>query len=287
MSRLPGLYNFTLIFVMCSIWAGNYFVIKYSIAYSSPILFALLRSVGAGLFLLLISGTELRRLSRRDIGYLALIGLFQVSIFYITLNVGLETVNSSVAATLVYTQPVLVVALSPLVGERLTPMKVVGVVAAFIGVGTIFLPDLETSGLAIGDALELIASLSWVVSILIFKSWKHTLSHYTVPGVQNMIGALFILPFLPLEAVRLDAVPLFWVYLAYITILGSGISYAIYFRALSRMQASVFTSYLFMVPVLTTVFQSIITLTLPGAYEVIGTVLVSAGIIIVNRNFMG
>jgi drug/metabolite transporter (DMT)-like permease len=102
-----------------------------------------------------------------------------------------------------------------------------------------------------------------------------------------MIGALFILPFLPLEAVRLDAVPLFWVYLAYITILGSGISYAIYFRALSRMQASVFTSYLFMVPVLTTVFQSIITLTLPGAYEVMGTVLVSAGIIIVNRNFMG
>ncbi len=270
---------------MCSIWAGNYFVIKDSIVYSSPILFALFRSVGAGLFLLLIGRSEVRRLSRRDIGFLSLMGLFQVSIFYITLNVGLQTVNSSVAATLVYTQPVIVVALSPLIGERLTALKVAGVIAAFIGVGTIFLPDLEGSGLAIGDALELVASLSWVASILIYKSWKHTLSHYVVPGSQNLLGAIFILPFLSLETVRFSPVPAFWIDFAYIAILGSGVSYVIYFRALTRMQASVFSSYLFMVPALTTLYQSILSLSVPSIYQITGTVLVSAGIVIVNRNF--
>ncbi len=286
MSDFRKARDFLLIFVMCSVWAGNYFVIKDSVAYSSPVLFALLRSVGAGILLIALARSELRMLKARDWAMLSLIGLFQVTLFYVPLNEGLKTVSSSVAATLVYTQPVFVVALSPLVGERLTPFKVAGVIFAFIGVGTIFLPDLEKSGLAIGDALELLASISWVISVLIYKRWKHSLGHYVVPGVQNMVGALFIIPFLALETPYLNlAAPPFLLDLIYIVVLGSGLAYVIYFRALTRMQASVFSSYLFMVPTLTTLFESLLTLTVPGIYQIVGTLMVSAGIVIVNRDF--
>lgn len=271
--------------VMCSFWAGNYFVIKNSLLYSSPIVFALLRSAGAGVVLTLIARKELKRITRNDVKFLLAIGFLQVTIFYIAVTTGLQTVNSSVAATLVYTQPVILVALSPLVGERLTFFKVLGVAAAFAGVCTIFLPALENSGLAFGDALELIASVSWVLSILVYKTWKHSLSHYVVPGVQNAFGAVMIIPFLSVGSNFLLPVPALWLDLAYIIGFSSVFGYAVYFRALSNMQASVFSSYLFMVPTLTTLFESILTLSLPGIYQIAGTILVSAGIIMVNREF--
>lgn len=275
--------NVLLLFVMCSIWAGNFFVIKDSISYLNPILFAFFRSIGGGALLTAVGWRELRSIRRHDFGFLVLIAIFQVSIFYMCANLGLQTVSSSVAATLVYTQPVLVVAFSPLVGERFTPFKIIGIIAAFAGIGTIFLPDLEKSGLAIGDAFELAAAVSWMISILIYKKWRHGLSHYTVPGVQNLIGAAFILPFLSLGGNYFTLSSGFLVDFAYITILGSGIAYAIYFRALSKMPASVFASYLFLVPTLTTFYESVFTLTLPGVLQVAGTFLVSAGIVLVNR----
>lgn len=276
-------YNTLLLFIMCSIWAGNYFVIKESSVYLNPVLLALFRSLGSGALLMLVARSEIKKLSTNDIWFLALIGFFQVSIFYVTLNLGLLTINSSVAATLVYTQPVFVVALSPLIGERLSFFKVVGVIAAFIGVGTIFLPDIEKSSLAIGDVLELVASLSWVTSILLYKKWKHGLSYYAVPGMQNLLGSLFIVPFLALGPVYLVPLAGLWIDLAYIIVLGSGVAYVIYFRALSSMDASVFSSYLFLVPTLTSLYESLLTHTLPGPYQIAGTALVSAGIILVNR----
>lgn len=285
MVLLSRTHNFLLIFLMCSIWAGNYFVIKNSNAYLNPVLFALFRSIGAGAILVAAGRSELRALTRSDIAYLALIGLFQVSIFYVSLNVGLRTVSTSVASTLVYTQPVLVVAFSPLIGERLTVYKAAGIAIAFIGIATIFLPDLEKSGLVIGDALEFIASVSWMISVLIYKKWRHSLSHYIVPGMQNILGALFIVPFLALEPVYLRVAPGFWFDLMYVILLGSGLAYVIYFRALSRMQASIFSSYLFLVPTLTMLYQSIATFAIPSIYQIVGTAMVSVGIVTVNRNF--
>lgn len=285
MVLLSRTFNFLLIFIMCSIWAGNYFVIKDSNEFINPVLFALVRSIGAGVILVIAGRSELGRLSRSDVGFLALIGLFQVSIFYVSLNVGLQSVNPSVASTLVYTQPVLVVAFSPLIGEKLTIYKTVGIILAFIGVTTIFLPDLEKSGVVIGDALEFVASVSWMISVLIYKKWKHTLSHYIVPGMQNILGALFIIPLLSFEPLYVRQTTSLWIDLLYVIVLGSGIAYVVYFRALSSMQASIFSSYLFLVPTLTTVYQSVMTLTLPNIYQLLGTAMVCVGIVIVNRNY--
>jgi O-acetylserine/cysteine efflux transporter len=273
-----------LIFTMCSIWGGNYFAIKSSLDYVDPVTLSLLRAFFGGLAVLAFSGSGVKSLRLSDLGWLSVIGLFNVSFFLIALNQGLTTVGSSVAATLVYTQPVLVVALSPLVGEGLTRFKVAGVAAAFFGVVVVFFPDLSTSKLALGDLFELAASFSWAVSILLFKKWRTQLNSYVVTGVQNLMGALFIAPFLALGGVFVDPAPAFWSYLAYNVLLASALAYLIYFRVLSRMSASEFSSYLFMVPVLTTVFGSILGLKIPPWNELLGTALVAAGILTVNAS---
>jgi|GEM_PF-2001994 len=273
-----------LIFTMCSIWGGNYFAIKGSLAYVDPVTLALFRAFLGGLAVLMFSGSSIKNLRVVDLGWLSAIGLFNVSFFLVALNQGLTTVNSSVAATLVYTQPVLVVAFSPLLGEKLTRFKALGVMAAFIGVVVVFLPSLSAAKLALGDLFELSASLSWAISILLFKKWSTQLNSYVVTGVQNLMGALFIAPFLILGSVFVDPAPAFWGYLAYNVLLASALAYLIYFRVLSRMNASEFSSYLFMVPVLTTVFGSILNLSVPPWNELLGTALVAVGILAVNIN---
>lgn len=273
----------TLILVMCAVWAGNYFVVKGVLAYVDPITFSLLRASLGGVFIFLIGGYAIRGLRLSDVGWLALIGFFNVSAFLVLFNIGLTTTSPGVASTLVYTQPVFVVALSPLVGERLTPRRAVGVLAAFAGVVLIFLSSLLALTFAVGDFYELCASLSWATAIILFKRWGSSADSRVVSGTQLLLGSAFILPAFFLQTPHLEPALPFWVFLAYNVVLATGAGFVIFWRVLSRMQAAEFTSYLFLVPVLATAMGSLMTLSLPVWNEVAGTALVAVGIVVSNR----
>ncbi|MEM3857729.1 MAG: DMT family transporter, partial [Thermoprotei archaeon] len=192
------------------------------------------------------------------------------------------TVSTSVASTLVYTQPVMVVALSPLVGERLSAIRTAGIVSAFLGVVVVFYPTYSHSSLTMGDLLEIGSAGSWATAVLLFKKWGKAYNSYLVTALQSLFGALFIAPFSYFYGVRFEPALPFWFYLSYNVLLATALAYTLYFHVLTRMSASTFTSYLFLVPILTTLFASIIDLSLPQWYEVVGTLMVSAGIIFAN-----
>src|SRR5208282_4559110 len=102
-----------------------------------------------GLFVLAISGNSLRGLRRSDLGWLILFAVFNTALFLILLNVSLLTAKAGVDSTLIYTQPIIVTALAPLMGERLTYGRVLGMMAAFAGVAVVFLPNLLGSSVVI------------------------------------------------------------------------------------------------------------------------------------------
>lgn len=282
-SFLTDTKNFAYILIMCSIWAGNYFAIKGSLQYVDPITLSILRAFLGGL-IVLVPGLKFRgSIGRTDLGWLAVVGLFNVSLFLVFLNLGLLTVSTSVASTLVYTQPVLVVALSPLIKERLNTLKIVGIVSAFAGIVVIFYPSIAHSSISDGDLYEVGSALSWAIAVLLFKKWDKQRNSYLVTAVQSLFGGIFILPFLSLTDVRFVPNPHLWVYLAYNIVLATAVAYTLYFRVLAKMDASRFSSYLFLVPVLTTLFESVATESLPAWYVIAGTVLVSLGIVITNR----
>jgi len=226
--------DLVLILFVCLIWATNYFVIKAVLPYVDPITFAFLRAILGGIFIFAIGGYAVKGMGRKDLLWLVALGLFNVTLFLVFLNVSLVTANAGVDSTLVYTQPVFVAALATLVGERLTRNRVAGIAAAFAGIVVIFLPSIVGSTLVIGD--------------------------------------LF-----------LDPVPLFWVLLGYNVVLASGLAYVIFWRILSRMPASQFTSYFFLVPAFAVIMASVLQLSVPPPNEIAGTLLVALGIIAVNR----
>jgi probable blue pigment (indigoidine) exporter len=277
------LVDVTLIIFVCLVWAANYFVIKGVLPYVDPITFALLRAVLGGAFVFVVGGYAVKGITRRDLLWLLGLGLFNVALFLVFLNASLLTANAGVSSTLVYTQPVIVAAMSPLLAEKLTRNRIVGIAAAFCGVVIVFLPSIIAASFVVGDIYALGASVSWAVAILLFKRWKPSMNLSAVTAVQSVFGGVFILPVLAFERPFLDPTLAFWVFLAYNVILASGVAYIIYWKILSRMPAAQFTSYFFLVPVFATIMASILQLSVPPVNELVGTLLVAVGIVAVNR----
>ena len=275
--------DIVLIVFICLVWAGNYFVIKGALAYVDPITFALLRAVLGGLFIFAIGGYAVKGITRKDLGWLTALGLLNIAVFLILLNISLLTVNEGVDSTLIYTQPVMVAALSPFWGEILTRNRKLGIAAAFAGIVVIFLPNILGSTFVLGDILALGASASWAVAVLLFKRWKPTINVNAVSAIQSVIGGVFILPAFAFVPVFFEPTLGLWAYLAYNVILSSGVAYVLYWRILSRMPAAQFTSYFFLVPTFATIMGSVFQLSVPPLNELAGTALVAAGILAVNR----
>lgn len=230
-----------------------------------------------------LAGYKLKGMKRSDLIWLILLGLFNVALFQVFLNVSLVTANTGVDSTLVYTQPVLVAVLAPMVGERMTRNRVVGIAAAFAGIVVVFLPSIAPSTLVVGDLYTLGASLSWAIAIILFKRWRTALNANSVSAIQSVIGGLFIIPALASGHPFLDPTPVFWVLLVYSVVLASGLAYVIFWKVLSRMPAAQFSSYFFLVPVFTVAIASAMQLSVPPINEIAGTALVAVGIVAVNR----
>jgi drug/metabolite transporter (DMT)-like permease len=267
---------------MCSIWAGNYFAIKANLVYTDPFTLAALRGIVGGTLVLAAGRASPLSVSPRQLLRLSLLGLFNVTLFLVFLNLGLEYIPSYLASILVYTQPVMVTVLSPLVGERLSLSKLLGVSFAFVGVVLVFADWSFFAVNPLGLLFELLAALSWAVATLFYKSWDSGLSNLRVTGVQNLLGGLFVVPLLFFVHPVIDPAPGFWVYFTYNAVLATAVAYFIYFRVAGRNPVSEFGSFLFFVPVFTMFIASVVSLNPPSLNVLAGTGLVSAGIVLVN-----
>jgi drug/metabolite transporter (DMT)-like permease len=275
--------DFLLILLMCTIWAGNFFVIDGILPYVDPVTLSFLRAALGGLFVLAVGGHAMKGLGRSDLVWLVLFAIFNVTLFLLLLNASLLTAAPGVDSTLVYTQPILVVALAPLVGERLTGRRLVGILAAFTGVAVVFLPSLLGAKLVVGDLYALGVSLSWAIAVIVYKKWNPRAEARGVAAAQFLIGGALMVPAFAFQRPFVNPTLPFWIFLLYTVVLASGVTYLIFLRMLAKMPATQFTSYLFLVPVLATIMASIMQLSLPPVNELLGTALVALGIVIVNR----
>src|ERR1700754_762180 len=103
-----------------------------------PLTLALFRFGQGSLVLLIALGLfrrDLLRVDRRDLPYLALLGVIMFSIFPVTFNAGMRYTEASRGALLLATMPLWSVMIARFVGrERLSTRQVVGVLASIAGV---------------------------------------------------------------------------------------------------------------------------------------------------------
>ena len=233
--------------ILCGIWGSTWLFIKIGLRDLPPFTFAGLRFVLASAILgslILIRRARWPR-TRSEWYLIAVSGLLQFTLNYGLVFWGEQYISSGLAAVLQSTFPLfgLVFAHFYLPSERMTTLRVVGVLLGILGVGVIFSDQLTIAG-----SLALMGSIALVVSALV-GSYSNVLvkAYGGKIDPQILAASQMVFGFVPLLAVGFatEGNPLrfHWTVsallsLMYLVIVGSVIAFALYYWLVRRMDVT-------------------------------------------------
>jgi drug/metabolite transporter (DMT)-like permease len=227
--------------------AGTYLAAKRALGELSPFELALARFSFAGLVYAGLLLWKPRRVSRRDLLAMAVLGFIAIPLNQGLFLFGLSLTTPGHAALLYAMTPIFVFVLAILRGEeRSSPWKTIGIAMAFAGAAVVLVARGQLSGQGdsralVGDLLVLLAVISWAVYAVWGKPYAERYGVVTTTGITIVTGSLLYLPvgllfssgasFRALSAVG-------WGSVAYLVVLTSVVSYLLYYWALAREDAS-------------------------------------------------
>src|SRR5258708_10945656 len=233
--------------ILCLIWGSTWLFIKLGLADLPPITFAGIRFVIA--FVILASLVIARRArwprTRAEWTLIAISGALQFGLNYGLVFWGEQHISSGLAAVLQSTFPAfgLVIAHFYLAHERLTMVKVVGVLLGVLGVAVIFSDQLTIAG-----KMALLGSIALVLSAF-FGSYSNVLvkAYGGKIDPQVLAAGQMIFGFVPLLAVGIptEGNPLryHWtamavVSLLYLVVVGSVLAFALFYWLMRHMDVT-------------------------------------------------
>ena len=176
-----------------------------------------------------------------DWRWLALISLLYPCLYYVLEGNALRLTTASQAGTVSALVPLLAaVGARVFLSEHLSGRAVAGLAASLVGVVVLSLgapAQAAAPAPALGNALEVLAMVSYAISMLALKRMTSRYSPWFLTGVQFLVGALLFFPALILEPI--DAwghVPLeAWLGVLYLGLLVTLLPAGLYNFAMSRM----------------------------------------------------
>lgn len=179
-SRL--LLPYTLLASLIISWGLSWPVTKIALITFSPLWLTALRLLIAAiaLFIVCASTHNLKIPRKADLPMLFVIGIFQIGLFLLAVNIGLQYVSAGHGVVLTYTTPLWVVPVVTLTGkETLTRMKAIGLIFGFIGILLLVNPwqlDWSDRAALLGTSTLIGAALSWAIALLYarYATWHST-----------------------------------------------------------------------------------------------------------------
>ena len=269
-------------------WSSAFSVVKIGLDYAPPLLFAGIRSMMGGTFIVLIAlvwGGEPH--FRRDWRIFLLLAVFNVALFIGTQTFTLLYLPSGMSAVVIYLQPILVGFLAwTILGESLTVTKVVGLLLGFAGIAAVSSGGLTEDGIPlIGVALGVVSALSWALGTVLFKKYQERVSTLWAVGVPFLAGGASLLGtgliFEPWSGISWTTP--FIASLSYSALIGTGLAWLLFLGLVRAGEASRVASYIFFVPLAAVVIGVVFLGESAGLALLVGAALVVCGIYLVNR----
>jgi drug/metabolite transporter (DMT)-like permease len=246
---------------------------------------ALLRFCTASAALALYGlATRMRLPALSDLPGIGLAGLLGISIYHVALNFGEVTVQAGAASLLISAAPVFTALLSALfLQERLTTLGWSGILLAFTGVALIALSGGGGLHFTPGALLILLsAGVAAAFNILSKKGLRrYTALEFTSYAIWA--GTLPLFVFLPglIRQFRGAAPPATFA-VVYLGIFPAAIAYVLWNYALSRMPASLLSSFLYLSPVIASFIAWVWLGEIPALLTILGGVIAILGVILVQ-----
>ena len=278
------------ILILTLLWGFNYSAIKFSNEGISPVFASAIRSLIAsicGAIYCLRKGEKLFHTDIRLFHGIVVGLLFGVE--FACIYFGMLYTDSARSVVFVYLSP-FVVAVGAhffLKGDRLTLLKTLGLMTAFVGILFVFYgkPKTAKPNMLIGDLLEIAAGVIWGATTLYIKRFMagkvqpiHTFLYQLFFSIPILFGVSLILE--PNWIYRID--PLILTSIFYQSVIVAFISYFIWFKLIHQYSVSRLSAFTFFTPIFG-VLSGILFLGEEFTFSLmVGLPMVSVGIFVVN-----
>ncbi|WP_020390667.1 EamA family transporter [Kribbella catacumbae] len=261
-----------------ALWGTTYLVTTELLPPQRPLLAAFIRALPAGLLLVALT----RRLPQGIWWWRALVlGALNIGAFNALLFIGAYRLPGGVAATVGALQPLLVALLSTgLLGERLTVKTMLTAIAGVTGVSLLVLrADARLDAWGVTAALG--GAVVMATGVVLSKRWTSPAPLLATTGWQLVAGGLLLLPVawivegsLP-ASFTLGNVAGY----TYLTILGSAVAYALWFRGLRGLSPTNVTFLGLLSPVVATLLGWLVLDQRLSPLQLVGGLIVLAALI--------
>lgn len=195
-SRTAWLLLLTVLFSLGCNWP----LMKYGLAFIPPLHFAAARLLlGAACLAAVAWATGALRLPKKpDLPLVFAVGLLQMGAFLTLITIAVQFVPAGRSAILAYTTTLWVIPLAAgFLGERVAPLKGLGLALGLTGVAVLFNPlgfDWTAPTVLLGNGLLLFAAMIWAVLIVLVRGYHGVSSPLTLGTWQFLLAAAVLVP---------------------------------------------------------------------------------------------
>lgn len=234
-------YTSFMAIIACLLWSSAFAAIKIGLQYTTPLHFAGIRFLLAGLLVLPFCGSPEKYICQIKDNYrtVLLVAVLQTTLLYTLFYQGLQLLPGAVAAIIIGTQPLIIAFVAHFVSdaERMTMRKGVSLAMGLTGVTVIALDRGELSvegGMAlVGIGLLLLSNLSAAMGNLMVSKKTANIFPLVLNSAQLVVGGLLLLllSFLVEDGVTIAYPAEYYYSLAWLSVL-SALALSIWFNLL-------------------------------------------------------
>ena len=271
-------YKLGLIIAML-IWGSIGIFVRYIDFTSSQI--ALVRAIVGSIFLIVFSMISKEHLSKEKIksNLLVLVACgICLGFNWIFLFQAYNYTTISTATICYYLAPVIVMFLSPfLLKEKLTPVKVLCIVAAMIGM--LYIVGIDKSSMGGNNIVGIVYGLSAAclyAGVVVLNKFLKDISGRDSSVVQLSVAAIFLIPYVIFtEKISLAGVSSKSIILLLIIgIVHTGIAYLIYFTVIQKLESQTVAIYSYVDPISAIIMSAIILSESMSLLQILGGILI-------------
>jgi len=281
--------------ISCLLWSSAFAGVKIGLQYTTPLQFAGIRFVIAGLIVLPLAirkNPTYFRILRTNLKMILLFAFLQTFLQYIMFYKGINMIPSAIAAIVIGSQPffVAVVAHYLMPGDRMTALKAMVILSGILGVFLVSMgkdPSSLTGNIVIAGVLLMVAIniLSGFTNVLVASDRK-LIPPLVISSASMTIGgsALFLFS-IPFEGLNFEAKPVpYYISLAWLSLL-SAVAISIWITLLKRpgVKVSDLNLWKFLIPL----FGALLSwLLVPGEdaqlLSIIGMIIIAISLLVLN-----
>jgi drug/metabolite transporter (DMT)-like permease len=280
--------------IAITVWGASFVATKTALREATPFAIVGLR-FGIGIIILLatvFARREWRWVPRRDLAHFALLGCIGVLVHQGLQANGLRTTSATNTGWMVALIPVFTALLARvLLGERLTPVRLLGIALAFTGALVVIGRGRLDFGIfrlpsAFGDLLVFLSAPNWAVFSVLSKPVLRRYPAALVMSYVLLLGWLFVLPIavhqhMWEQAMHLSATG--WTAILFLGIFCSGFAYVFWYDGLRAADASQVAAFLYAEPLVTVMVAAAVLGEAITPATLVGGAVILAGVWLVNR----